>query len=85
AAASRPAATVGDDDAVRCLRDLAAGAHGDAPLEVGETGIAAIATLRATAQDRRSRDALGIGPRSRLLAIACEGVTDREVFARLVA
>jgi diaminopropionate ammonia-lyase len=79
------AATVGDEDAVRCLRDLAAGTHGDAPLEVGETGIAAVATLRATALDARVRAALGIGPRSRLLAIACEGVTDREVFARLVA
>ena len=79
------AATVADDDAVACLRALASGAHGDAALEVGETGIAAIATLCAAARDARARAALGIGPRSRLLAIACEGVTDREVFARLVA
>ncbi|MFM8989127.1 MAG: diaminopropionate ammonia-lyase [Alphaproteobacteria bacterium] len=79
------AATVRDADAVRCLRDLAAGTHGDAPLAIGETGIAAIATLCAAALDQRSRHALGIGPASRLLAIACEGVTDREVFERLVA
>lgn len=79
------AATVADAEAVRCLREIAAGAHGDAPLGIGETGIAAVATLCAAARDRRSRDALGIGPASRLLAIACEGVTDSEVFARLVA
>lgn len=79
------AATVSDAHAVAVLRDLARGAWGDAPLEIGETGIAAIAALIAVARSARARDALGIGRDSRLTAIACEGVTDRAVFERLVA
>jgi diaminopropionate ammonia-lyase len=79
------AATVSDASAIAALRALARGDYGDAPIEIGETGIAAIATLIAAARSPRARDALGIGRESRLTAIACEGVTDRAVFERLVA
>jgi diaminopropionate ammonia-lyase len=74
-----------DADAIATLRDAARGRHGDAPLEIGETGIAALAGAVAAARVADVRRALGIGPASRLLAIACEGVTDRAVFDALVA
>jgi hypothetical protein len=71
--------------AVATLRDAARGRHGDAPVEIGETGIAAPAGAVAAATAADQRRALGIGAESRLLAIACEGVTDRAVFDALVA
>ena len=78
------AVTVSDDSAIGTLRALAAGAHGDAPLQIGETGIAAIAALIDAARSPAVRRALGITPESRLSAIACEGVTDPDVFAALL-
>jgi hypothetical protein len=38
----------------------------------------------AASGDAGVRAALGLRPDSRVVAIACEGVTDPEVFARLV-
>jgi len=73
-----------DNAAVASLRDAARGRHGDPPVEIGETGIAALAGAAAAAAGGDLRRALGIGPASRLLAIACEGVTDRAVFEALV-
>lgn len=76
---------IADDAAVAALRAAARGGWGDAPLEIGETGIAALAGLVAAAGDAEVRAALGLGAGSRAVAIACEGVTDRAVFDRLVA
>jgi diaminopropionate ammonia-lyase len=75
---------VGDEMAVEVLRAAARDGWGDGVLEIGETGIAALAGLVAASGDPAMRAALGLGPSSRAVAIACEGVTDREVFARLV-
>ena len=75
---------ISDDVAVATLRQAARGRHGDPPLEIGETGIAALAGAVAAASIADLRRALGITAESRLLAIACEGVTDRAVFTALV-
>jgi diaminopropionate ammonia-lyase family len=77
------AATVDDADAIAMLRRLADGIDGDPPVEIGETGIAAIATLARCCATSASRDALGIRRDADMIAIACEGVTDRAVFDRL--
>jgi diaminopropionate ammonia-lyase family len=82
-AAVDAAATATDDDAIAMLRRLADGADGDTPVEIGETGIAAIATLARCCAKPTWRDALGIGRDADMIAVACEGVTDPEVFARL--
>ncbi|MBL8702539.1 MAG: diaminopropionate ammonia-lyase [Alphaproteobacteria bacterium] len=79
------ALAIDDDVALTTLRALAAGRDGDEPVEIGETGIAAIAGLAAAGADEATRAALGIDMSSRLLAIVCEGVTDRAVFDRLLA
>lgn len=73
-----------DEAAVATLRDAARGRSGDAPVEIGETGIAALAGAVAAATVEDLRRALGITHESRLLAVACEGVTDRAVFDALV-
>jgi diaminopropionate ammonia-lyase len=75
---------IGDDAAVETLRAAACGAWGDAALAIGETGIAALAGLVAACGDEGVRAALELGAGSRVVAIACEGVTDPEVFAGLL-
>jgi diaminopropionate ammonia-lyase len=77
------AATVDDGTAVATLRRLAAGADGDPSLEIGETGIAAVAALARVCGASAARAAIGIGADSDVVVIACEGVTDKEVFDRL--
>jgi len=77
------AIAVDDDTALATLRDLATGSNGDPKVEIGETGIAAIAGLSAAARDDGTRRALAIDGDSRLLAVVCEGVTDRAVFEAL--
>ncbi len=77
------ALAIDDDVAIETLRALAHGAWGPPGLEIGETGIAAIAGLVAACRGTRSRGELAIATRSNLLAIACEGVTDRAVFSAL--
>jgi diaminopropionate ammonia-lyase len=77
------AVAVDDPAAVETLRRLAHGADGDAALEIGETGIAALAALVRSATTPADRAALALGPGSDAVAIACEGVTDPAVFARL--
>jgi threonine dehydratase len=72
------ALAIDDNIALSTLRAAARGAWGDAPLEIGETGIAALAGLVAAPA------ALGLGAGSRVVVVACEGVTDREVFEALV-
>jgi len=73
-----------DEVAVEVLRGAAAGAWGDAALEIGETGIAALAGLVGAARDPAARAALGLVADSRAVVVACEGVTDRAVFNGLV-
>jgi len=77
------ALAIEDEVAIQTLRGLAHGAWGEPRLEIGETGIAAIAGLVAACRSPRACATLGISAPSRLIAIACEGVTDRAVFASL--
>jgi len=76
---------INDDVAIATLRAAAHGAWGDQALEIGETGIAALAGLVAACADPATRIALGLGLDSRPVVIACEGVTDRAVFDGLIA
>jgi diaminopropionate ammonia-lyase len=65
--------TVTDDETRRAMTEL--GAHG---LSIGESGAAPLAALRLLSADRRCRalrEAVELGPRSRVLLIATEGRT----------
>ncbi len=74
---------VGDELAIDTVRFLADGAGGDAPLVAGETGVAGLAGLRAAASDPALRQALALGPASRVLVIGSEGDTDPEIYRRI--
>jgi diaminopropionate ammonia-lyase len=66
--------TVDDDEARAAMRELAA-----AGLAIGDCGAAPLAALRVLARERPAaelRDAIGLGPGSRVLLIATEGPTD---------
>ncbi|MCS0494612.1 diaminopropionate ammonia-lyase [Ancylobacter sp. MQZ15Z-1] len=76
--------TVDDADAVAMMRQLAAGAHGDAPIEVGDSGVAGLAGLAAACADEGVRQAIGLEPSSRVAVIATEGPVDRASYDRLV-
>ena len=51
---------------------------------VGESGVAGLAAFLLSAADPASREALGIGPESRVLLFATEGATDEAQYAGLV-
>lgn len=76
--------TIPDETAVNALRLMARGACGDPPTEIGDTGIAATAAVVAACLDGDLRALLGIDRRSRILAVACEGVTDLGIFKALI-
>jgi diaminopropionate ammonia-lyase len=73
-----------DRSAEEAMRIAATGTDGDPGLAVGETGIAAWAGAMVAARDPGYRARLGLGPNSQVVAIACEGATDPEVYRRLV-
>ncbi len=62
------------DDAARdAMRAMLAGAFGDPPVEVGESGVAGVAGLLAATADPAIRDPLGLGPAARVLLLGTEG------------
>jgi diaminopropionate ammonia-lyase len=75
--------TVSDDETRAAMRELAA-----AGLRIGDCGAAPLAALRALAGDPAAgelRAAVGgLGPRSRVLLVATEGVTDPESYVAAV-
>jgi diaminopropionate ammonia-lyase len=72
-----------DAPALEIMRGLARGGWGDAPLGVGESGIAALAGLAVAARMPEFARRLGLGARSNAVAVACEGPTDEAVFREL--
>ena len=58
--------------------------QGSSSLVIGETGIAGLAGALVACEDAAMRQALGLGTTSKIVAIACEGPTDLEVFHRLL-
>ncbi|HEY0420870.1 MAG TPA: diaminopropionate ammonia-lyase, partial [Acetobacteraceae bacterium] len=70
---------VPDEAAVECMRLLATQG-----VISGESGVAGLAGLLLAAADPASREALGLGPDSRVLLFSTEGATDPELYRRLV-
>ena len=58
--------------------------QGPSSLVIGETGIAGLAGALVACSEESMRKSLGLGPESKVVAIACEGPTDLEVFHRLL-
>ena len=76
--------TVTDAAAEGCMRLLAEGAEGDAPLVAGESAVAGLAGLIAAASDPAMRAQLGLGSDSRVLLFGTEGATDPELYRKIV-
>ena len=73
-----------DEAAMSAMRLLADGVSGDPSLVAGESGAAAVAGLVSAARDPGLRQALGLGPNSRVVVIGSEGATDPAAFERVV-
>ncbi len=59
--------------------------HGDDPaIEAGESAVAGLAALIASAGDPALRDALRLDQDSSVLLVGSEGVTDSEIFSRIL-
>jgi diaminopropionate ammonia-lyase len=76
--------TIEDTAAAGCMRLLADGAHGDAPVVSGESAVAGLAGFLLASQDADARHRLGLHDDSSILLFGTEGATDREVYTRIV-
>ncbi len=84
AAGAHAAMTVTDEAAAECMRLLAEGRFGDAPLVAGESAVAGLAGLIAAASDRDARARLGLDSESHVVLFGTEGATDPETYAAIV-
>ncbi len=77
--------TIPDDFVAPTMRLLARPEGGDARIEAGESGVAGLAAVIAASGDAELRAALGLNEGSTVLAIGSEGVTDPDIYARIMA
>jgi diaminopropionate ammonia-lyase len=75
---------VPDHAALASMRLLATGIAGDPPVVAGESAVAGLAGAIAAMQVPAFRDALDLGPASRILVFSTEGDTDPELYQRIV-
>ncbi|MBB4066163.1 diaminopropionate ammonia-lyase [Gellertiella hungarica] len=68
--------TVDEEDAVAVMRRLASPLGGDPAVIAGESGGVGLAGLMRAACDPAIREALGLGPSSRIFVVNTEGATD---------
>ena len=66
------------------VRRLARPAAGDPVIEAGESGVAGLAALIEAAESAELRTKLGLNAGSRVLLIGSEGITDPDIFARIM-
>lgn len=76
--------TIEDHQAVEAMRVLARGSKVDIPVLAGESGVAGLAALLATQEDRALAEDLQLNEQSRVLFISTEGATAPAVYRELV-
>lgn len=74
---------ISDEAAIAAMRAFGQGDFGDAPLLIGDSGVAGLAGLIEAARDPQMRAQLALGPGSRVLTIVTEGAVDRSTYQRL--
>ncbi len=77
--------TISDAAALKVLRAVNAGTYGDRPIAIGETGVAAMASLVLASRSSAIRSELEITKESNIVVIACEGVIDQDLLDALLA
>lgn len=75
---------VTDQSAVECMRLLADGVGGDAPVVAGESAVAGLAGLLISRRDPDLSAELALTQESRVLLVGTEGATDAEVYEQIV-
>jgi diaminopropionate ammonia-lyase len=76
-----------DGHAMDAMRRMYHATGDDEPVPGGESGAASVGGLIALAEEprfKRAWEALGLGPRSRVLALVTEGAVDPEAFVQIV-
>ena len=76
--------TVGDEAAAECMRLLADGRFGDAPLVAGESAVAGLAGMLLASTDADARRRLDLASDSIALVFGTEGATDPELYRSIV-
>ena len=76
--------TVEEEDAVNAMKRLARPIGSDPAIVAGESGGVGLAGLTTAMADRDTREALRLGPQSRVFIINTEGATDPVRYAELV-
>lgn len=77
--------TIEEEGVGPAMRLIATDAFGDIPVEAGESAVPGLIAAIGAAGDPAVRDAMEIGPESRLLVIGCEGATDRAIYDAILA
>lgn len=77
--------TVSESLVPRSMAMLAHGTDGDHKLEAGESAVAGVAALLATAKDETLASRLGLTSQSRVLFFGTEGATDPELYQQLIS
>lgn len=75
--------SIPDSAAIDAMRAFGLGAFGDAPLLVGDAGVAGLAGLIEAARDPEIRKALGLDENSIVLTFVTEGAVDRSGYSKL--
>lgn len=73
-----------DEFVLKVLKDVNVGLHGDVPIPIGETGIAAMAGFIFAVTNVSVQEALQLNEQSVVAVIACEGIIDRDLFTSLI-
>ncbi|HEY0294873.1 MAG TPA: diaminopropionate ammonia-lyase [Bordetella sp.] len=76
--------TVGDESAVALMRLLAQPLEDDPAIVAGESAVAGLAGALGALRHPAAREALGLGPASRLLCFGSEADTDPVLYRQLV-
>ncbi len=76
--------TIPDSIVAPTVRMLARPQNGEVPIEAGESAVAGLAAVIAVCQNTDLKTALGLDETSRVLLIGSEGVTDPEIYARIM-
>lgn len=67
------------------MRMMACPPGSDPAISAGESAVAGLCGLMVAAEDRQMRATLGLGPESRCLVIGSEGITDPEIYEKIMA
>lgn len=76
--------TIDEGGVAPMMRRLAAGKAGGGTIVAGESAVPGLVALADAAGDAALREAMELGPESRVLVFGCEGATDPEIYDAIV-